>query len=69
MEFMHRNGVMHRDLKPENIMYYRPLDAETLKILDFGLSSFIDRKKYPSQFNRDYQIKNVEPQDMWLQKF
>jgi serine/threonine-protein kinase len=40
----HRSGLVHRDLKPANVIVYRDrLGLECLKILDFGLSTFLDR--------------------------
>ena len=39
---MHSEGVIHRDLKPENIMFQRKGDLKSLKIIDFGLSTFFN---------------------------
>lgn len=38
----HVHGVIHRDLKPENIFLIGPLDRPEVKVLDFGLSRFMD---------------------------
>lgn len=40
--YMHSKGIVHRDLKLENIMFQRA-DGERLKLMDFGLSSFLKR--------------------------
>eukprot|EP00408_Alexandrium_pacificum_P059232 CAMPEP_0171179554 /NCGR_PEP_ID=MMETSP0790-20130122/13314_1 /TAXON_ID=2925 /ORGANISM="Alexandrium catenella, Strain OF101" /LENGTH=503 /DNA_ID=CAMNT_0011644485 /DNA_START=102 /DNA_END=1613 /DNA_ORIENTATION=+ len=38
--YMHENKVCHRDLKPENFLFMSrdPIEKNTLKIIDFGLS-------------------------------
>ncbi|GMH04641.1 hypothetical protein Nepgr_006481 [Nepenthes gracilis] len=41
----HFMGVMHRDLKPENFLMVSPADDSPLKIIDFGLSVFIEEGK------------------------
>ena len=38
IEYCHNNGVTHRDLKPENLLFD---NKYTLKIADFGLSTFM----------------------------
>lgn len=42
LEAAHGKGVIHRDLKPENIFLLGPLDRPLVKVLDFGLSRFMD---------------------------
>jgi serine/threonine protein kinase len=39
---------MHRDLKPENMILKDKgdLESNSLKLVDFGLSSFCDQKEY-----------------------
>jgi TOMM system kinase/cyclase fusion protein len=37
----HSLGIIHRDLKPENIMIIPVLSGDTVKILDFGISTFV----------------------------
>lgn len=39
---LHSNGVVHRDLKMENLMLENPNDPCSLKIIDFGLASFLN---------------------------
>lgn len=33
--------VVHADIKPENIMFSGPSSSSVLKLIDFGLSSFV----------------------------
>lgn len=42
--FAHASGIVHRDLKPQNIMIMQQPDADTVKVLDFGLARFILNK-------------------------
>ena len=38
--------IMHRDLKPENLMMVNRITDINMKIVDFGLSSFINIDEY-----------------------
>lgn len=44
LQCAHDYGVIHRDLKPSNIIYSVP--EKMLKIIDFGVSAFIDTKNH-----------------------
>lgn len=46
LSYVHENGIIHRDLKPSNIMLIAEPDADTVKLLDFGLAR-IDPKSVP----------------------
>jgi serine/threonine protein kinase len=37
---------MHRDLKPENLMLKNSRKLHNVKIIDFGLGTFVDVKEY-----------------------
>ena len=41
MDAAHRAGIVHRDLKPENVFLVRKSRAETVKVLDFGISRMV----------------------------
>lgn len=70
INYLHLNGVCHRDLKPENILVSRGklylasklynlwLDGKTVKITDFNVSKFSDKKsaEYTASSNRNYQM-------------
>ena len=40
LRFSHQNGIIHRDIKPSNIII---TPEDQVKIVDFGLASFVDR--------------------------
>ena len=42
LDAVHRAGVIHRDIKPSNIFLERRRDIERVRILDFGVSGFVD---------------------------
>lgn len=45
ISYCHERHVTHRDLKPENILLEEKNDGLSIKVADFGSSSFIDSKK------------------------
>ena len=42
----HSKGIMHRDLKPENLMLKSKKRIHKVKIIDFGLGSFVKVQEY-----------------------
>lgn len=44
--YIHQKGIIHRDLKPQNILIKNPTDDFDVKIIDFGLSTFLKVDKY-----------------------
>ncbi|MBK9265540.1 MAG: protein kinase [Polyangiaceae bacterium] len=47
----HQVGIVHLDLKPENIML---LDSGQVKVLDFGIASFVEREERTRAGTRAY---------------
>lgn len=41
LDVAHTVGVLHRDLKPDNLFVVGTVDDEQLKILDFGVATFV----------------------------
>jgi serine/threonine protein kinase len=52
IDFLRRHHVAHRDLKPDNIMYDRA--SETIRLIDFGLSLWLDARQPDSTVASDY---------------
>lgn len=48
LNYLHQKDIMHRDLKPENMILKDKVELEenTLKLVDFGLSSYCDIEEY-----------------------
>ncbi|MBX9722529.1 MAG: serine/threonine protein kinase, partial [Candidatus Obscuribacterales bacterium] len=42
LSYVHENGIVHRDLKPENILVLNEPEANTVKLIDFGLVRLLD---------------------------
>lgn len=39
LSYIHNQGIVHRDIKPENILFSKNENFQTLKLIDFGLST------------------------------
>lgn len=46
LQYAHNNGIIHRDLKPSNIMVETTSSKWICKIIDFGISAFMDTEGY-----------------------
>ena len=73
VEYLHKLNICHRDIKPENIMFNDFDDFSSLKLIDFGFSTQLERKdenefcgtiKYmaPEQLMGECYNKNI---DLW----
>jgi len=58
LEAAHAQGVMHRDLKPENIFLVktRPGTKTIAKLLDFGISSYLDGRLEDRRLTRSGMV-------------
>lgn len=45
LAYMHGKGMMHRDLKPENLILASATDDTDVKIVDFGLATYVDQEE------------------------
>ena len=43
---VHSKGIIHRDLKPENLMLKSKRKIHSVKIIDFGLGTFVNVKEF-----------------------
>jgi len=49
VRYMHDDkGIVHCDLKPENILFLNKNEDSPIKIIDFGMSKFVERLQYES---------------------
>jgi calcium-dependent protein kinase len=45
VSFLHQSHIVHRDIKPENILFSVPGNYNSLKLIDFGLSTPLSTKE------------------------
>lgn len=50
IKYMHDNKIAHCDLKPDNFLFLTEKPDAALKIIDFGMSKHVQRRKYLSSF-------------------
>jgi len=71
--YMHSKKVAHCDLKPDNFLFAHQGDDALLKVIDFGMSKFLQPRKYFTKFcGTPYYVapeviagKYTESCDMW----
>lgn len=44
--YMHENKIAHCDLKPDNFLFLNTEKNSPVKIIDFGMSKFVQKRKY-----------------------
>ena len=54
-------GMVHRDIKPANLMFTK-LGEQTLKIIDFGVSTYIDYGDFEDFSDREYRYIDDDSQ-------
>lgn len=42
VEYLHCNNISHRDIKPEHLLFVDKTEDSEIKIIDFGLSTWLD---------------------------
>lgn len=71
LKYLHEHKIVHRDLKPENLIFGDENSYNNLKIIDFGLSTFVgahDRKSCGSPYYMAPELidGNFDPKsDVW----
>lgn len=60
LAYMHSMGIMHEDVKPGNVLYF---DDGTVKIADFGMSSFVNGRKSIGSSSQTWV--HQAPEDSW----
>jgi calcium-dependent protein kinase len=49
VRYLHEKKIAHCDLKPDNFLFEDNSDASVLKVIDFGMSKHVQRRKYHRQ--------------------
>jgi len=73
IKYLHDNRIAHCDLKPDNFLFLSKAEDSPIKVIDFGMSKFVERRKYYRQLcGTPYYIapeviqgKYNEACDMW----
>lgn len=73
LSYLHSHKIAHCDLKPDNFLFMDDSEDSPIKVIDFGMSKFIERRKYHRQLcGTPYYIapevidgKYNEACDMW----
>jgi hypothetical protein len=73
LEAAHAEGLVHRDLKPENVFLVNDTtDTGTVKLLDFGISTFVDDQGTSRsgvlgtpEYAAPEQIRGEAPEPSW----
>lgn len=66
VNFLHRNGVVHCDIKPDNFVV---MADKTLKIIDFGLSRYINQYEDDNFFRHLVYTSIYRPPEIYNKRF
>jgi calcium-dependent protein kinase len=50
IQYLHSNKIAHCDLKPDNFLFLHGREDSPIKVIDFGMSKFVERRKYFQSF-------------------
>jgi len=50
LRYLHSKKVAHCDLKPDNFLFLNEKEDSPLKVIDFGMAKFVERRKYFKSF-------------------
>eukprot|EP00457_Paulinella_chromatophora_P006455 gb/GEZN01006473.1/.p1 GENE.gb/GEZN01006473.1/~~gb/GEZN01006473.1/.p1 ORF type:complete len:503 (+),score=77.21 gb/GEZN01006473.1/:68-1576(+) len=50
INFLHQKGIAHCDLKPDNFLFLTKEGDSPVKVIDFGMAKFVERRKYFRSF-------------------
>jgi len=50
IQYLHANKIAHCDLKPDNFLFSHSGETSPIKVIDFGMSKFVERRKYFQTF-------------------
>ena len=61
LSYCHNQGICHRDLKMENVLFLTSQENSPIKIIDFGLSTCVTKKKLVQYITgKNYGTMNME---------
>merc|ERR1719183_2717008 len=61
LAYCHTLTIVHRDIKPDNLLFVNRKSDSALKVIDFGLSDFMDKIKSAAKTVKVSRFKKPEP--------
>ena len=50
LKFLHSNNILHLDIKPDNIAIFKDGNVRHAKLIDFGVSAYMENNRYVSKY-------------------